>query len=262
MATILQNEAKAKEIISNQDDEYRFPYHYVTQFGSAGFRGYFNDSWGMNYVSTIEFLLSELSVLEPSSIVDVGCGDGRLTREIYTNLSSERIVGVDYSQRAINLAKAMNQDLESIEFYSEDITLSGKGLGAFDVAVLMEVFEHIPIDQASGFIRSVRSLIKPGGDLLLTVPHSNKPVEYKHFQHFTVDGILGFLKDDFEIVKVVPFERRGIRRKILTALLSNKYFILSNKTFLDFLYRWHKSALFNCDDEKNCQRIFVHAKAK
>ena len=256
------SETHANEPVSRQDDEYWFPYHYVTQYGGAGFREHFIDSWGLNYVSTIELLLRKLSKLKPLTVVDIGCGDGRLTREINTNLSPGRVVGVDYSKRAINLAKAMNQDVEGIEFYSEDITVSGDCLGEFDVAVLMEVFEHIPLDLAKEFMESVRALIKPGGSLLLTVPHSNKPVEYKHFQHFTVDKLLGYLKKDFEIVKVVPFERRGVRRRVLNMLLSNKLFILNNKMLLDALYNWHKSSLFDCDHEKHCQRIFVHAKAK
>lgn len=246
----------------NQEKEYWFPYHYITQYGAAGFSQFYNDSWGISYVSTIELILDELKGLSPEAVVDIGCGDGRLTREINIDLSPGRLVGVDYSSRAVSLAKAMNQDFENIEFYSEDITNSEGRLGRFDTAVLMEVFEHIPLELAKGFMESVHSLIKPGGSLLLTVPHSNKPVEYKHFQHFSINEILEYLKSDFEIVKVVPFERSGIRRRILTALLSNKFFILSNKAMLNFLYTWYKRHLFHCNHEKRCQRIFVHARAK
>jgi 2-polyprenyl-3-methyl-5-hydroxy-6-metoxy-1,4-benzoquinol methylase len=261
MGTVLFDK-NLSETIANQENEYRFPYHYVAQYGSTGFRQHFNDSWGINYVSTIELVLDKLAALSPLTVVDIGCGDGRLTREIYTNLSVERVVGVDYSIKAVNLAKAMNQDIPKIEFYSEDIMASSNRLGLFDAAVLMEVFEHIPVNFATAFMGSVRALIKSGGSLLMTVPHANKPIEYKHFQHFTIDQLLGYLKSNFEIIKVVPFERRGIRRRTLNMLLSNGFFILNNQKILDILYNWYKASLFNCDHERHCQRIFVHTKAK
>src|SRR5262245_37977053 len=64
-----------------QEAEYWFPYHYVSQW-SPRFSQCFYDSWGIHYISTIEFLLEKLSALPFYSIVDIGCGDGRMSREL------------------------------------------------------------------------------------------------------------------------------------------------------------------------------------
>ena len=90
---------------SAQEAEYIFPYHYVAQ-RRPHFAQHFYDSWGINYVSTIEYLLSRLSETHFSSLVDIGCGDGRMTREIAARFPQCDVVGVDYSERAIALAKA------------------------------------------------------------------------------------------------------------------------------------------------------------
>lgn len=245
-----------------QDDEYSFPYHYATQMPEQGFRQHFIDTWGINYISTIEFLLDRIRSGAPASLVDIGCGDGRLTREISLGTGVTCVCGVDYSARAICLARAMNQDLPQIEFQQKDIS-SETDLGCFDAAVLMEVFEHIPPDDAEAFIRGVRRLLKRQGRLHLTVPHANKPVEHKHFRHFTVDSLVATFKLDFDVIQVIPFEKHGgIRRRLLNKLLYNGHFILNNQRILNLAYRWYTKNLFYCNFESQCQRIYLEAVAR
>lgn len=245
----------------HQEDEYAFPYHYLTQFPPDSFRQHVVDAWGINYASTIEFLLSRILVREPTSVIDIGCGDGRLTRELSCRTDAVRICGVDYSSRAISLAKAMNQDIPRIDFRQMDIC-GETDLGSFDTAVLMEVFEHVPPVEADAFVRGVRRLLRPQGRLYLTVPHTNKPVEYKHFRHFTVDSLIASFRSEFDIIQVMPFERRGgIRRRLLNMLLYNRYVILNDHRMLDLAYRWYMKNLFFCVSESECQRIYLEAVA-
>lgn len=251
----------ASHITLRQEEEYWFPYHYISQYKNNRFRQHFNDSWGINYVTTMEYLLERMRSLAPASIVDVGCGDGRMTREIALSLNTERLVGIDCSRRAIALAKAMNFGLSKVDFLCADISVS-QNIGGFDLAVLMEVFEHIGPEQTGEFLAGIHVLLKKGGRILLTVPHINKPVEYKHYQHFSVESIHAHLGERFEIIDIIPFERRGIKRRMLNALLSNRLFVLNNSTVLVFLYRWYKRNLFHCSSERECQRIFVEAIAR
>lgn len=243
-----------------QDEEYSFPYHYVAQFNGT-FQQCFLDSWAINYVSTIEFMLGQIRTLAPARIADIGCGDGRFSREMALAFADSSVFGVDYSQRAITLASVMNTAVPNLQFKQLDIT-KPSDLPAVDVAILMEVFEHIPLEFAAEFMRGVHGLLKPGGVLLLTVPHRNKPVEYKHFQHFTIDRILAYLQPHFDVVEVVPFEKISIARRLITAILSNRFFILNSGRLLQAIYRYYKRNLFFCGSEKTCQRIFVKATAR
>jgi 2-polyprenyl-3-methyl-5-hydroxy-6-metoxy-1,4-benzoquinol methylase len=243
-----------------QENEYSFPYHYVTEFHDNWFRQHFVDTWGINYALTLEFMIERLNKIAPSSVIDIGCGDGRLTRELDIHATADRVVGVDYSKRAVQLARAMNQDRPDLEFFALDIT-APHALESFDAAVLMEVFEHIPIDQAANFMQSVRGLLKPGAKLMITVPHSNKPLEYKHFQHFTSESLVRYLEPHFRVDEIIPFEKKSWSRRILDKLLCNQWFVLNNLRLLRVIYRSHKSQLFYCKSESDCQRLFIQATA-
>lgn len=244
-----------------QDGEYSFPYHYVSGIPTrGGFFQHFVDTWGMNYISTIEYILKRIGETSASSIVDVGCGDGRLVREIMLSFPERKIVGIDYSSRAIALANAMNQDIKGIEFHSLDIT-KAEHEQRYDLAILMEVFEHIPPEEARLFLEGVRSLLTPGGTLLLTVPHINKPVEYKHYRHFSCSEIVEILSEYFDVLEVKPFERGGRLRKVLNGLLCNRFFVLNNRRLINFIYEIQKKYLFNSAEDK-CQRVFIKATSK
>lgn len=244
-----------------QEEEYLFPYHYVTQFKNNNFEHFYLDAWSINYGSTIEYLLQKIAVCPGARIVDIGCGDGRFSRELSLACQSNTVVGIDYSVRAVALASAMNTGIANLKFQALDITKI-HNLEPFDDAVLMEVFEHIPQDDAEDFMRSVRALLKKGGCLYLTVPHENKPVEYKHFQHFSVAKISDYLRPYFDLIEVVPFEKVSWRRGLISKVLNNRFFILRSPFMLSAIYKWYKKHLFHCVSEKDCQRIFVKAAAR
>jgi len=244
-----------------QEDEYWFPYHYIAQMPTEGFRQHFVDTWGINYISTINFLLKRITNINPNSLIDIGCGDGRLTREIALNSNVSTLYGIDYSQRAINLASAMNANLPQVKFMAADIT-SNHEIPKSDVIILMEVFEHIPIESCKIFIESISKMLKPRGRLLITVPHKNKPLENKHFQHFSIKSLTEYIADYFNIIEVIPFEKIGLLRKVLNLVLSNRLFVLSNGFILRKCYLFHQRYLFKCRSETECQRLFVEAEIK
>lgn len=245
------------DVQQRQEDEYSFPYHYIAQF-RPGFSQSLFDSWGINYVATIEFLL-ELLAAEPfQSLVDIGCGDGRLVREIQSRFPERSVEGIDLSSRAIALARAM---YPAGRFEAVDVTQEARGR-QFDIATLIEVFEHIPPDAGAPFIDAVSRLIRPGGTLLLTVPHANKPLEEKHYRHFTATSITECLDARFEIIAITPFERHGLRKLLIDALLGNRLFILNHRGLLNWTFRYYKRALFRVPDERYCARLLVKARRR
>ena len=233
-----------------QDNEYWFPYHYVVKY-EPHFTQCYLDSWGINYASTIEFLLDHISKVKFNSIIDIGCGDGRFTSELSKAFPDANVVGIDYSERAISLAKSMSPN---IPFIQMDIARSSPK-EKYDVGVLMEVLEHIPPEDVRNFLHGVSDLLCDRGVLFITVPHCNKPVESKHFQHFTVDGLLNCLGELFEPCEIIPFEKNSVRKKIIDTILSNRYFILNHQKTLDLLYKYYKDKLFTACNESDCKRI-------
>jgi SAM-dependent methyltransferase len=106
-----------------------------------------------------------LSAFEPvgGSVVEVGAGSGNLTRFLATRAS--RVVAVEpHNGLADRIEKLALPGVEVVRSRVE--TLAGRE--AFDMAVSMNVLEHIEDDEAA--LRSIRDLVKPGGRIAILVP--------------------------------------------------------------------------------------------
>jgi len=238
-----------------QEDLYKFPYHYTVQF-KDNFSMAFIFAWGLNYASTIEFLIKKiLEDKNVKSIIDIGCGDGRLTRELFNAFPEVKVNGIDYSNKSIQLAKGLNNDLD-IDFYCANI-VEDRLPDKYSTAILMEVFEHIPPQSSDNFLNGVYNLLETGGILHLTVPHNNIPVLPHHFRHFNVKGLTSELEKYFEIIEIVPFEKISYLRKWIIRIFVNRYFILNHAGIKNKLYKYYKRNLFLINKESKCQRIYV-----
>ncbi len=99
------------------------------------------------------------------TIVDFGCGNGRLIREIKALNPSARLIGLDVSENALKKARRF---LPEVEFFKigEKIPLNDNSV---NFIFCSEVIEHI-YDTEKLFSEWQR-ILKPGGQLLLTTPY-------------------------------------------------------------------------------------------
>ena len=93
-----------------------------------------------------------VQLIRPSSIVDVGCGTGEFLK-IFQEYGMDEILGIDgayveKSQLAIPQKHFMALDI------SKPFTIDK----TYDLAVCLEVAEHLPPQSASGFIESLSHL--------------------------------------------------------------------------------------------------------
>lgn len=241
-----------------QESEYSIPYHYIPEKGDDGFSQTLFWSWGMRYMAGIELVLSRLKELNFFSIIDIGCGDGRFLREVMRAFQGKRALGIDYSQSAVSLAKALNPELQyaCIDIAKDEVP------DYFDVATMIEVLEHIPPDEIDSFLRGVQRCIKPSGTLILTVPHKNKKVLAKHFQHFSCKSLHEIVSPHFRVEKIMPFDRLcKLTGRLSRAFgyLGNNY-IITNKKLNMLLYKRVLSGCLEEQPEKRCGRLLALAK--
>jgi len=211
----------------------------------------------MRYLAGIELLLSEIEKLEFSSLLDVGCGDGRFLFEVEKRFQNKKLLGADYSERAIGLARALSS---KVRYVCSDIT-AGDISERFDVVTMVEVLEHIPLGSVDNFLDAVAKSLAPSGTLILTVPHRNKRLSEKHFQHFTVQSIGEILSPRFRISKVFPFDHNSRLTYWLTKLLGygGSNYIISNRRLNNLLYRRILRGCLNQLPEHKCCRLLVIA---
>ena len=243
---------------SVQESEYSIPYHYIPTVDESGFSQTLFWSWGMRYLGGIELVLSRLNSVNFESLLDIGCGDGRFLREVSRRYSNIDLKGVDYSRTAVQLAKAMNP---AIEYLCADITAESLPK-KYDVVTMIEVLEHIPPEIIPDFLLAVADCLVLPGKLILTVPHTNKRVQEKHYQHFTSASLQKTLEPFFTVDRIIPFDRISRITGWMLRLLgytSNNY-LITNKRLNSFVYKRVLQGCLQEQKEEDCGRLMAVVK--
>ena len=102
----------------------------------------------------------------PLAILDVGCGDGVITRRLREAFPEEAIEGVDADPVRLERARAA---CSGVSFRLEDGGTLPYERGAFDVVLCHHVMEHVEDDLR--VLKECHRVLAPGGLLLLGIPH-------------------------------------------------------------------------------------------
>lgn len=241
---------KEKQI---QEQQYEYPYHYLPRVENGRFTQTRYWSWGIHYLGGMEVVRDLLGDLSFDSLVDIGCGDGRFLSEMAQSYPEVEMLGVDYSERSIGIANGLNPRLEyrTVNILEEEIDRE------FDAATAIEVLEHIPPENVSTFVKSAKDLLSEDGTLILTVPHENKNVSDKHYQHFTSEQLGELLSPHFGDVSFVPFDRQS---KIFTALElamggRGNHYVINTPLVTNSLWKLYKRRYLYAPREDSCRRI-------
>jgi len=108
----------------------------------------------------------EMVNLRNKRIIDVGCGDGSYTYELYKRYQPKQIVGIDASKNAIKLARALYAK-KGVQFVLCSIYSLTKMFDLFDIAIVRGVIHHVEHPyKAIGEIAKIASevvILEPNG---------------------------------------------------------------------------------------------------
>ena len=123
-------------------------------------------------MQTIRF--DKLDLREGSSVLDMGCGEGRHTIGLFID-KQVNAFGFDLSFDDLNIARSRLDDfpVQNVEesacvFGVSNINQMPFNDGAYDSVICSEVLEHVPSPEES--IKELIRVLKPGGILALSVP--------------------------------------------------------------------------------------------
>ena len=104
-----------------------------------------------------------LLTIRDKDIVDLGCGNGRLSAMLARN--GNRVVGVDHSPEQIRLARELHQAGKSPQFHQALMENTGLEAKSFDLAIISHALHHVP--QPREALAETRRILRPGGQVLI-----------------------------------------------------------------------------------------------
>jgi 3' terminal RNA ribose 2'-O-methyltransferase Hen1 len=125
----------------------------------------------------IQAVLQELISVDASSIIDLGCGDGKFLRELLGIKSITSIAGMDVSAmqlertaRRVQLDRMPEFDRKRFLLFQGSLMYRDERLKGYDAVTLMEVIEHLDPPRLEAFERMIFEYVRPR-IIILTTPN-------------------------------------------------------------------------------------------
>lgn len=118
-------------------------------------------------------------------ILDLGCGEGQLIRELIKDSAFTEIVGVDVSHRMLEIAserlkldRMPEVQRKRINLLHGSLMYQDARLNGFDAAAIVEVIEHLDPPRLAAFERAVFEFARPR-TVIITTPNSEYNVRFE-----------------------------------------------------------------------------------
>ena len=127
-------------------------------------------SWYINRLDRLpprlagESVMGEILIPAPTSVLDLGCGDGRLAALVLdARPSTQKVVAVDVSAPMLERAHARFDQDDRVELRRWDLGEPITPLGRFDCIVSGFAIHHLADERKRALFREVATQLHPGG---------------------------------------------------------------------------------------------------
>jgi len=142
----------------------------------------------------IRHLLGSLEDGSPQRLLDIGCGQGDFCREVAGAFPAWDVRGLDISDSGLAMARDKSPRGTFCQADLMDAGALPAWQGWASRAVCSEMLEHVQ-DPAT-VLANIRTLMAPGGLLVITVPAGPRTqfdLHIGHLRHFTTEGLASLL---------------------------------------------------------------------
>lgn len=136
----------------------------------------------------LETVKQELLQSGAKTVVDLGCGEGKLLRLLIAEKQFEQILGMDISYRSLEIAKDKlkidrlpPKQQERIKLIQGSLNYRDKRIEGFDGAALVEVIEHLDEPRLASLERVVFEFSKPQF-VVITTPNAEYNIKFANHE--------------------------------------------------------------------------------
>ena len=108
---------------------------------------------------------------EKFRVLDVGCGDGIIARDIASYFENAEIIGLDANVKSLEIARS-KPHLDNLSYFQVDLAQVSldelEHFGKFDVVICSEVFEHV--EDTAKLLDLIHFTLKKDGYLSFSTP--------------------------------------------------------------------------------------------
>ena len=118
-------------------------------------------------------VLAEHAFSGDEAVLDVGCGDGKITHQLALRVPKGHVVGIDSSESMIRFAQETHAAQANLSFALKDVT-GLRYTNEFDLAASTFCLQWVP-EKLTAF-RGIRNSLRPGGKMILVMPLRNPKI--------------------------------------------------------------------------------------
>jgi len=133
----------------------------------------------------LEAVTQAVTASGASHVIDLGCGEGRLLRELLKHKQFQEIAGMDVSHRSLEVANErlhldtmLPKQKERIRLFQGSLMYKDKRLAGFEAATVVEVIEHLDPPRLAAFEKVVFEHAKPN-KIIITTPNVEFNVRFE-----------------------------------------------------------------------------------
>ncbi|MBD1910013.1 MULTISPECIES: methyltransferase domain-containing protein [unclassified Leptolyngbya] len=121
--------------------------------------------WKSYITRTLTFLEAWTQIEPQESVLDVACGTGEFERRVLKKNPDHIILGVDFSENMLALARKKCQDYRNVRFEAASATAIPAPAQAYDVVVCANAFHYF--EQPEQALQEMGRVLKPEGRLVI-----------------------------------------------------------------------------------------------
>lgn len=132
-------------------------------------------------------VLEALVPLKGQRIIELGCGNARLARDLLGQFTDSELVGleVDARQHAKNLAAPQDR-LQFVAAGAQEIPFED---ASFDLALMLKSLHHVPLPLLAQALKEIARVLRPSGHLYVSEPVYTGDLN-ELIRHFNDEGIV------------------------------------------------------------------------